>query len=94
MRHLWFKARFVEAILAGEKRDTIRARSSRLPTEGSIVALSVGPRRPFAFARIIAIESAAEVMPDRMASATACLGDRARDDLALIRFRLVDAGAS
>ena len=29
MRSLWFKARYVEPILAGEKRDTIRAKRPR-----------------------------------------------------------------
>lgn len=48
MKTLWFKAQFVPAILAGEKRDTIRPESTRLPTVGETIALSVGPRKPFA----------------------------------------------
>jgi len=48
MKTLWFKAQFVQEILAGAKRDTIRPESARLPLVGETIALSVGPRKPFA----------------------------------------------
>lgn len=53
MKTLWFKQCHVSPILAGEKTDTIRRKSGRLPNEGDIVALSVGPRLPFCTAEIM-----------------------------------------
>jgi hypothetical protein len=53
---MWFKAIYVAAILAREKLDTIRRASPRIPPVGAVVGLSVGPRAPFARARILAVE--------------------------------------
>lgn len=50
-KSLWFQQRYVEPILAGEKRTTIRKPSCRI-LEGDVVAASVGPRQPFAQLRI------------------------------------------
>lgn len=61
MKTLWFKFEFVAPILSGEKRDTIRAQSTRLPRVGDVVAFSVGPRTPFAQCVIDRIET---VTPD------------------------------
>lgn len=55
MKTLWFKAEFVAAILSGNKTDTMRVPSSRLPSVGDRVALSVGPRPPFAVATITGV---------------------------------------
>jgi len=49
---MWFKKRYVDDIMQGTKTDTIRVASSRLPRVGEVVPFSVGPIRPFAFARI------------------------------------------
>jgi len=56
VKTLWFKGEFVNPILRGEKWDTVRPRSNRLPRVGDEVAFSVGPRPPFAFARVTAVE--------------------------------------
>jgi len=56
MRHLWFKNCYVQPILKSIKVDTIRRQTSRLPKMNEIVALSVGPRKPFAIVKIINIE--------------------------------------
>lgn len=57
MKTLWFKSEFVAPILSGEKRDTIRAQSTRLPRAGDVVAFSVGPRAPFAQCIIDRVET-------------------------------------
>jgi hypothetical protein len=56
MRYLWFKSCYVEPILRGEKTDTIRAASVRSYQVGQLVALSVGPQRPFARAIVTAFD--------------------------------------
>ena len=61
MKTLWFKSEFVAPILSGEKCDTIRVESTRLPRVGDVVAFSVGPRTPFAQVIIDRIET---VTPD------------------------------
>ena len=68
MRRLWFKQIYVKPILAGEKTDTIRSPDSRDWPVGQTVALSVGPRRPFAEAIVTAFESIpASDLGDRLA---------------------------
>lgn len=52
MKTLWFKQCYVSPILSGEKTDTVRRESGRLPNEGDIVALTVGPRPAFCTAKI------------------------------------------
>ena len=59
MKTLWFKQEFVAPILSGEKRDTIRAQSTRLPRVGDAVAFTVGPRPAFAHAIINSVETIA-----------------------------------
>lgn len=56
MRSLWFKQCFVADILAGRKTDTMRPLSARLPAAGDLVRLCVGPRPPFAEAKIKSVE--------------------------------------
>lgn len=75
MKTLWFKNCFVAPILSGEKCDTIRRPSRRLPAVGETVALTVGPRPPFAYASIIAVESIEDLSKDRAAQVVACLGE-------------------
>lgn len=53
MKTLWFKQCYVAPILAGEKIDTIRRESNRLPNVGDQVALTVGPRPAFGAAEIV-----------------------------------------
>ena len=53
MKNLWFKQCYVAPILSGEKPDTIRRDSDRLPAAGESVSFSVGPRPPFAVAEIV-----------------------------------------
>lgn len=57
MKTLWFKFEFVAPILSGEKRDTIRVQSTRLPRVGDVVAFSVGSRTPFAQCIVDRIET-------------------------------------
>jgi hypothetical protein len=49
---LWFKARYVEPILTGQKTRTARARKP-LCRPGDQVVACVGPSRPFALLRIL-----------------------------------------
>lgn len=91
MKTLWFRAVFVDDIVAGRKTDTYREASSRLPVEGERVALSVGPRRPFA---IVIVESVERVrwrsMPAAKRSALLALGLRAGVDYRRVAFRLLE----
>ena len=75
MKTIWFKARYVAPILSGEKIDTIRRHSNRYRA-GEIIALTIGPRPPFAVARIVAIEPAApeSLDPERRATINDLLG--------------------
>jgi len=57
MKTLWFRQVYVPQIIAGTKTHTARRPSSRLPRAGEIVALSVGPRPPFARARVTSVET-------------------------------------
>lgn len=56
MRHIWFKQRFVEPIVAREKTDTYRGDKFRAPAVGETVGLAVGPRPPFAHAVVERVE--------------------------------------
>lgn len=86
MKSLWFKAEFVAAILDGSKCDTIRRASNRLPAAGERVALSVGPRAPFAYAEIVSVKRA-RIPAARRAAVAKIYGDAA--DLITLRFRLL-----
>lgn len=55
MRRLWFRQCYVEPILSGSKRSTIRRARGALPI-GTLVHASVGPRTPFALLSIGACE--------------------------------------
>ena len=89
MKTLWFKSRFVEAILSGAKTDTVRSLQSRSPGVGERVALSVGPRPAFAQAMITGVEEvrAADLGPQRRAEVTRLCGAARR--FRRISFRLV-----
>jgi hypothetical protein len=60
MKTLWFKQIYVVDILARQKTDTYRKPSTRLPRAGDRIALTVGPRPPFAVATV---ESVTPVEP-------------------------------
>lgn len=66
MYSLWFKRRYIESILAGEKRDTIRARRPRFEA-GDVVVASVGPVHPFALIRVLGV---AEITPSDLDAET------------------------
>jgi len=92
MKTLWFKAEFVAPILSGDKRDTIRKPSNRLPSVGDEVAFSVGPRTPFARAVVVAVESidpSRDVSSSRAAQVAGCY-DRLDGHMVRIDFRLID----
>lgn len=89
MRSLWFKNCFVAPILSGEKSNTIRRPSSRLPAVGETVALTVGPRPPFAYASIVAVEPVDEMPDNRTAQIRDCLGESA-GPLVRLSFVLAD----
>lgn len=77
MKSIRFKGCFVAPILSNEKRDTIRRSSKRLPAVGETVALTVGPRPPFAYASITAVEPVQEIHEERKAQVIDCLGESA-----------------
>jgi hypothetical protein len=87
MKSLWFKATFVKPILSGQKTDTIRRASNRLPAVGDQIALSVGPREPFATAEVLSVEPA--VMSASKREKVAKLYGDDLDNMVTIRFRLV-----
>ena len=90
MKTLWFKSEFVAPILSGDKCDTIRKPSNRLPGVGDEVAFSVGPRRPFARAIITTVElidPASDVASSRAAQVARCYGSLG-GQMARIRFRI------
>ena len=93
MKTLWFKAEFVAAIMAGSKRDTIRRSGTRLPRVGDTVAFSVGPRRPFATAKIIAVEDCAResLAPSRAAQVAGCYGDSIGEPMTRVVFEVLQA---
>jgi hypothetical protein len=88
----WFKQRYVGTILSGEKTDTIRplSASRRLPAIGEQVALSVGPRSPFATVVVEAVESVdpADLPADRAGRLAGIYGGEGRRFMRL-RFRVV-----
>lgn len=89
MKSLWFKAEFVDPILKGSKTDTIRKVSTRLPAKGDRIALSVGPRAPFAHALIVSVRPVARVSAQRIAALASIYGpDAATQDMVKLRFRL------
>lgn len=89
MKTLWFKSEFVTPILSGEKRDTIRPESTRLPHVGDTVAFSVGPRPPFAQATIVRIESVkVDELPESRHRALARCAIDARKPLVRLTFSL------
>lgn len=67
MKTLWFRGCFIAPILSGHKADTIRHLGRRRFQIGETIALSNGPRPPFARARITAVEpvDADSIDPDR-----------------------------
>ena len=73
---LWFKSEFVAPILKGQKTDTIRKDSDRLPVSGEIVSFSVGPRPAFARALIVSVApvSLSDLDPERRAQVVQSLG--------------------
>jgi len=91
MKSLWFKARYVDDIRDGEKRSTMRKRSSRHPGVGEIVALSVGPRVPFAYARLTAVQQLAWVdLDEAKRSELVSLGYCPGVDLTRLEFECLD----
>ena len=77
MKSLWFKQIYVESIINGSKKDTIRNLSARLPKIGEIINFSVGPRKPFASAKIVKIEDVNlnQIVSSRKDQVTACYSD-------------------
>lgn len=73
---MWFKQRYVAAILNGDKTETLRRLDARVPAAGSIVPASVGPIRPFAWLHIDAVDiiAAADLSEQRRAEVAALLG--------------------
>lgn len=72
-----FRQEFVAPVLDGRKTSTIRGRKLAYRV-GNVVTLHVGPRPPFANARIIAVESIGwdELSPDQRERLHATYGDR------------------
>lgn len=74
---IWFKSEFVDPILSGQKRDTIRRATPRYAAlrPGSRVSFSVGPRPAFASAVVTETRDVGDVSPDRLRAATRLVGD-------------------
>ena len=53
--YLWFKKKYVEPILSGEKTSTIRPKKPRVAV-GDIVTFHVGPKPAFASAEILSVK--------------------------------------
>lgn len=87
---MWFKARYVGPIVRGEKRDTIRRLGKRPPVTGAIVPFSVGPRKPFAMARITDwVEISASDLPNgKAASVQSLIGEA--PSYVLIEFEVLE----
>lgn len=87
---MYFKACYVEPILSGRKRVTYRLPGKRHPKVGSVIPLSVGPRPPFAWARVISsrLVTADEIEPDHLAELISIYGEQ--EDYWEIRFELVE----
>lgn len=73
--------------LSGTKVDTIRKRHAGLPRLGEVVGLSVGPRRAFATAIVVAVEPVSELPAERRDELAAIYGDDARD-MVRVSFRV------
>lgn len=75
--NLWFKQKYVEPIITGEKTDTLRKPTSKWMPEGTLISLSVGPRTPFALARITACEvvKTRDLSEERRESLRKLIGD-------------------
>jgi len=86
---LWFKQKYVAPILSGEKSDTIRKASSRLPAADNVVSFAVGPRPAFARARVLSVEpiDLDDIEPERRAELLRYYGV---EPLVCIRFELID----
>ena len=53
MKSLWFKSKYVDPILNGDKIDTIRKAQPPINLKvGDVIAAQVGPRSPFALLEI------------------------------------------
>ena len=93
MANLWFKQRYVDPILAGEKTATIRRKRPRFG-EGDLVSFHVGPKSPFAVARIASMEEVAFKSLDETAQegVRSIYGERAT--VWRIGFEVVDAAKS
>lgn len=93
-RAMWFKARYVNQILSGEKTSTIRtAWSMRKRKVGDVVPASVGPVYPFAYLRIDAVESVVmtHLPEDVQQDVVQSLGAGAWDtELVRVRFTLLN----
>ena len=89
-RNVWFKQRYVEPILRREKTDTYR-RSTNL-RRGDAVSLSVGPRTPFARARVEAVSyhQPNEIPEPRRSEVLAIFPDAGNEPLSRIRFELIE----
>lgn len=88
MKSMWFKSEFVVPILSGEKTDTMRRKSGRLPKVGDVVNFSVGPRTPFASAHVESLEevSISSLSEERKSQVVKCYGDV--NELVRIKFKL------
>lgn len=56
IRALWFRSVYADAIIAGSKTATVRRDDAHVPAVDEVIALSVGPRPPFARARVVAVQ--------------------------------------
>ena len=90
MKNLWFKNEFVLPILDGHKSHTIRKSDARLPKVGEIVSFSVGPRPPFAKARVLKVRMVklSELEPAQRTAVLRCYKNTT--DLVRVEFTLIN----
>jgi hypothetical protein len=88
MKTLWFKAKYVDDVVAGKKTDTVRPASIRLPAVGELLALSVGPQRPFRFARVMRIRRVRKLSIKKSEDLALCYAT-VPNNLVHIEFQLI-----
>jgi len=86
---LFFKAIYRDPILRGEKTDTIRPFSRRLPRVGSHCKACVGPSRIFATLEILEACPVASLSAERASQVLGCYGEIPRNAIRLA-FRVID----
>jgi hypothetical protein len=90
---LYFKEIYRQAILSGQKTDTIRS-GKRFPRVGSVVHACVGPSRIFARLEILAVTPIGALDAERRRQVEECYGGAVPTDAVKIEFAILAAHAA